>query len=30
MIWCDGLVDIVYDKHFRVKHNNEFANKQTH
>lgn len=27
----DGLVDIGYDKHFRVNHgNNEFANKQTH
>lgn len=27
----DGLVDIGYNKHFRVNHgNNEFANKQTH
>ncbi|RTL09957.1 MAG: IS1595 family transposase, partial [Neisseriaceae bacterium] len=27
----DGLVDIGYDKHFRVNHgNNELANKQTH
>lgn len=27
----DGLVDIGYDKHFRVNRgNNEFANKQTH
>jgi transposase-like protein len=27
----DGLVDIGYDKHFRVNHgNNEFANKQTY
>jgi len=27
----NGLVDIGYDKHFRVNHsNNEFANKQTH
>ncbi len=27
----DGLVDIGYDKHFRVNHgNNEFANKHTH
>lgn len=27
----DGLVDIGYDRHFRVNHsNNEFANKQTH
>jgi transposase-like protein len=26
--WYDGLVDIVYDKHFRVNHSkNEFSNK---
>ena len=28
--WYDWLVDVVYDKHFRVNHSKEFATKHTH